>query len=101
MISKCVTGYAMSVSPFLSLRFGSGVMRWVGTRLTALGDVREAREEVVPTFGVGRDGLLRQAAVHEPKARSLSVRLEVDLDGAGAWRHQGVVFPAPGEHHAA
>src|SRR5256885_279981 len=67
---------------------------------SSLGHIREAREEVIPTFGVARDRFLRQAAVDETQARPRSHRLQVELYRARSGRDHLVTFPAPGEDDA-
>src|SRR5207249_11545113 len=83
----------------LRLGRGLGVLRCLARR-SSLGHVGETREEVVPTFGVARNRLLRQPAMHETEAGPRSHRLKIDLDGARSRRNHLVAFPAPREDHA-
>src|SRR5687767_3858200 len=87
------------LSPLLYWTCCELLMRCV--RSAALGDVREAGQEVVPALGVRCDRALGQTAVHQPEPGAVSLRLEVDLDGAAPRRDHRVVLPAPGEHHSA
>src|SRR6185312_13562343 len=67
---------------------------------SSLGNVGEARKEVVPTLAVTGDRFLRESSMNETQERPRSHRLEVDLDCARSGRDRLVTFPAPGEHDA-
>ena len=67
---------------------------------TSLGDVGQAREEVIPSHGVARDRFSRQPAVDKTKTRPRSHQLKIDLDRARSGRDHLVSFPAPREDDA-
>src|SRR2546422_8506422 len=92
-----VTRVAVRSWSGVALRIRS--LRFAGR--SSLGNVCQARHEVVPPLGVARDSSLRQSTVDETKTSPGSHRLKVDLDRArSGWDHL-VTLPAPGEHHAA